>query len=147
MTGKARHSLSRWKVRHSIVVVIGVLLNLCYAVSLLLAPTGTLGFLGIPPELTPLWPRLAGCIVVVLSVFYLPSTIDLDRYRILAWLEVFPARTSLTLFLFVAVLGFGYPGGLLVPAVIEGGVAIAALYCLIRVSQIEQDIANGWVTA
>ncbi|MCA8880532.1 MAG: hypothetical protein KDA73_11375 [Rhodobacteraceae bacterium] len=147
MTAQASHSLSRWKFRHGVVVWIGILLNFSYCVPLLVAPLTTLGLFGIPAELTTFWPRLVGGLLVLISVFYMPMTVDLDRFRIFAWLSILPSRTFGATFLFVAVVGFGFAGGFLVPAVIDAGVAIASLYCLIRIVRLEQDIAMGQVAA
>jgi hypothetical protein len=147
MSAHPSHSLSRWKFRHGVVVWIGILLNLAYCVPLLLAPVWTLSFFGIPQELTTFWPRLVGGLLILISVFYIPMTIDLDRHRIFAWLSILPSRTFGATFLFVAVLGFGFSGGFLVPAVIDGGIAIASLYCMIRIVGLEQDIAMGRLAA
>lgn len=136
-------SLARWKYRHSVVIIIGILLNFSYCVPLLIAPNCTLSFFGIPHELTSFWPRLVGGLLILISVFYMPMIVDLDRFRIFAWLSILPSRVFGATFLFTAVLGFGYAPGFLVPAVIDGGIAVAALYCLIQVVRIEQEIATG----
>jgi hypothetical protein len=141
MTG-GRPSLARWKFRHTVVAVIGILLNLAYCVPLLIAPAWTLSLFGIPHETTTFWPRLVGGLLILISTFYVPMTIDLDRYRIFAWLSILPSRSFGATFLFVAVLGFGFAGGFLVPALIDAGVAIASLYCLIHVVRMEQAIGS-----
>ncbi|TPE49243.1 hypothetical protein [Amaricoccus solimangrovi] len=140
-TGHA--SLARWKLRHTVVVVIGILLNLAYCFPLLVAPDWTLALFGIPREGTTFWPRLVGGLLILISTFYVPMTVDLDRYRIFAWLSILPSRTFGATFLFVAVLGFGFAGGFLVPALIDAGIAIASLYCMIHVVRIEQALATG----
>ena len=143
MSGGRHQSLSRWKSRHTLVVWIGILLNLAYCVPLLLAPEWTLSFFGIPQETTTFWPRLVGGLLILISVFYVPMTVDLDRHRVFAWLSILPSRTFGATFLFVAVIGFGFSGGFLVPAFIDAGVAIASLWCLIKVVGLEQRIAEG----
>jgi len=147
MTAPGAHSLSRWKFRHGVIVWIGIALNLAYCVPLLLAPAATLGFFGIPQELTTFWPRLVGGLLILISVFYIPMTWDLDRHRIFAWISIFPCRSFGATFLFIAVLVFGFSGGFLVPALIDGGIAIATLYCMIRIVGLEQDIAEGRLAA
>jgi len=138
----ARPSLARWKFRHTVVAWIGILLNLSYCFPLLVAPSFTLRLFGIPEETTTFWPRLVGGLLILISTFYVPMTIDLDRYRIFAWLSILPSRTFGATFLFVAVLGFGFAGGFLVPALIDGGIAIASLWCMIHVVRLEQEIAD-----
>jgi hypothetical protein len=43
---------------------------------------------GVPASRTDLWPRLAAVQMLVLSLFYVPAAIDIDRYRAVAWLVV-----------------------------------------------------------
>ncbi len=143
MSEPGHQSLSRWKFRHSVVVWVGILLNLAYCVPLLAAPGWTLDLFGIPQEGTTFWPRLVGGLLILISVFYIPMSIDLDRYRIFAWLSILPSRTFGATFLFIAVLVFGFSGGFLVPALIDAGIAIASLVCMIRIVGIEQRLANG----
>lgn len=136
-------SLARWKFRHTVVVVIGILLNVAYCAPLLIAPAWTLALFGIPAETTTFWPRLVGGLLLLISTFYVPMTVDLDRYRIFAWLSILPSRTFGATFLFIAVLGFGFAGGFLVPALIDAGIAIASLWCMIHVVKIEQALGGG----
>lgn len=137
---RGHSSLARWKVRHTVVVLIGIALNLAYCAPLLVAPAWTLSLFGIPQESTTFWPRLVGGLLILISTFYVPMTIDLDRYRVFAWLSILPSRTFGATFLFIAVLGFGFSGGFLVPAVIDAGVAMASLCCMINVVRIEQTL-------
>ncbi len=140
---RTAHSLARWKYRHSVVIWIGIALNFAYCVPLLIAPYWTLDLFGIPRELTPFWPRLVGGLLILISVFYIPMTVDLDRFRIFAWLSILPSRVFGATYLFLSVLGGGYAAGFLVPALIDGGIAVAALFCLIKVVRLEQEIATG----
>ncbi len=136
-------SLARWKFRHTVVVLIGIALNLAYCAPLLIWPEATLALFGIPPEITTFWPRLVGGLLILISTFYVPTAVDIDRYRVFAWLSILPSRTFGATFLFIAVLGFGFAGGFLVPAVIDAGVAIASLWCLIHIVRIEQALDGG----
>jgi hypothetical protein len=142
MTAPARHSLSLWKFRHSVVVWIGILLNLSYCVPLLVVPIKTMTLFGITVDTSTFWPRLVGGLLILISVFYVPMTFDIDRHRIFAWLSIFPSRSFGATYLFTAVLVFGYSAGFLVPALIDGGIAIASLVCMIRIVRIEREVAN-----
>ena len=84
-------------------------------------------------------------LLIILSAFYVPMTLDLDRYRIFAWLAVFPSRTFGAILFLVAVLGYGQSAGFIIGVLIDGSIAIASLYCLIRISSLEQDIMTGAV--
>ena len=146
MIGAARHSLSRWKFRHAVVVWTGIALNLALAVPLLFAPRWVLALFGIPVEASTIWPQFAGGLLILLSVFYVPMTFDLDRYRVFAWLSVFPSRTFGVVFFLTALLG-GAPAGFFAGVLIDGVIAIASLYCLIQIAKLEQDIVTGQVPA
>lgn len=141
---RSRQSISRWKARHSAIVLLGILLNLSLAVPLLFFPRWVLGLFDIPAGPSTIWPQFAGGLLILLSAFYLPMTWDLDRYRVFAWLAVFPSRSFGVAFFLVALLR-GEPGGFFVAVLIDGAIAIASLYCLIRIVTLEQAIADGRV--
>ena len=136
------HSLSLWKHRHGIVTVIGIIANLIFAIPLLFAPEFILGLFGIPLGQL-VWPRFAGGLLIILSCFYVPMVVDLDRFRILAWLQILPSRLFGTVFFLTAVIGFGAPAGFIAGALVDGIFTLALLYCLINIVKIEQEIATG----
>jgi hypothetical protein len=52
------------------------------------------------PTATPdLWPRFAGLLLVLLSVFYMPAATDPDRYRANAWFAVASRLAGVVFFL------------------------------------------------
>ncbi len=135
-------SISRWKFRHALIVWLGILLNMGFVIPLLFAPTWFLDLFGLKAE--PLiWPRFAGLLLLILSVFYIPATLDLDRYRIFAWLSVFPSRTFGVLFFSFMVFLAHQPTAFLLGVVLDGSIGIASLWCLIKIVVLEQQIAEG----
>lgn len=131
-----------WKYRHGAVTALGIGANLLFAIPLLVAPEAILHLFGIPAyEL--IWPRFAGGLLILLSCFYAPMVVDLDRFRVLAWLQIFPSRLFGVLFFLIAVLGFGAPAGFLAGALLDGIVSIALLTCLIRITKLEQELLFG----
>lgn len=135
-------SISRWKFRHALIVWLGILMNMGFVIPLLFAPTWFLDFFGLKAE--PLiWPRFAGLLLLILSVFYIPATLDLDRYRIFAWLSVFPSRTFGVLFFSFMVFLAHQPTAFLLGVVLDGSIGIASLWCLIKIVVLEQQIAEG----
>ena len=133
-------SLTRWIARHAIVVWLGIVLNLVFALPLLFYPQWLLELFALPPGPT-VWPRFAGLLLIILSVFYVPATLDIDRYRIFAWLHVLPSRTFGAVFFTLAVFAFGQPYGFLIAVLLDGGIAAASLFCLIRVTELEGALA------
>jgi hypothetical protein len=75
----------RWFKR---VLWLGILANFGLAVPTILAPARMIQFSSLPPASPLVWPQFAGLLLVLLSVFYMPAAIDLDRYRVVAWLAV-----------------------------------------------------------
>ncbi|MBK4215043.1 hypothetical protein JJJ17_03785 [Paracoccus caeni] len=135
-------SLSHWKSRHAIVVWLGIVLNMGFVLPLIFAPEWFLSLFGLTAE--PLiWPRFSGILLGILSVFYIPATLDIDRYRIFAWLSVFPSRTFGAVFFSYMVFVAQQPAAFLMGVALDGSIGIASLWCLIRIVSLEQQIAEG----
>lgn len=81
----ATHAAEQWFRR---VLWIGIAANLCLALPTLLAPERMIALSGLPPATPVLWPRFAGLLLVLLSLFYMPAGFDTTRYRAVAWLAV-----------------------------------------------------------
>ncbi|AWI62394.1 hypothetical protein [Sinorhizobium fredii] len=135
-------SLTKWKTRHAILVWIGILLNFAFVVPLVFWPHWILDLFDVPAQQL-IWPRFSGLLLGILSIFYIPATFDIDRYRIFAWLAVFPSRTFGSVFFFLAVFAFGQPVGFLAGVLLDGSIGIASLICLLHIVSLEQDIASG----
>ena len=137
MTDPAPQDLSIWIARHSLLVWLGIALNLLFIVPLLFDPAWILGLFDIPfgPSI---WPRFAGLLLLIVTVFYIPPTIDLERYRANAWLAIFPSRSFGATFFFLAVFVFDQPPGFIVGILLDGVIGLATLYCLIRVTALER---------
>ena len=70
------------------VIWLGILANLALALPTLAAPDFIIDRVGLPTATPVLWPRFAGLLLIILSVFYTPAATDLDRYRIVAWFAI-----------------------------------------------------------
>jgi len=75
----------RWFKR---VLWIGILANLALSVPTLVAPARMLEISAFPSATPLMWPQFAGLLLVLLSIFYMPAGLDLDRYRAVAWLAI-----------------------------------------------------------
>ncbi|HXD16610.1 MAG TPA: hypothetical protein VN654_06285 [Vicinamibacterales bacterium] len=75
----------RWLKR---VIWLGIFANLALALPTLAAPDFMMDRVGLPTATPLLWPRFAGLLLIILSVFYTPAATDLDRYRIVAWFAI-----------------------------------------------------------
>lgn len=130
-------SLSKWIARHTFFVWLGILLNLFFVAALIFAPAWVLRLFNIPPE-ESLWPQFAGLLLFIVTLYYIPPTIDLERYRVNAWLAIFPSRSFGATFFFLAVFVFDHPPGFLAAVLLDGGIGLATLICLTRVTALER---------
>lgn len=143
MTPRAGNSLSAWTRRYAIVVWIGIVLNLGFIVGLIFCPAWILGIFGLPLAQL-VWARFAGWLLFIITCFYVPTTLDLQRYRAYAWLSIVPSRAGGALFFFLAVFVFGQPPGFLVGMLLDGSIGLATLVCLIKVESIERQQRTMW---
>jgi hypothetical protein len=118
-------------------VRIGIAVNLLFVIPLAFAPNWFLGLLKIPLD-QPIWGQAAAMLLFIISVFYVPGAIDPDRYRVTAWMHVFPSRTCGSTFFIVAVLFFGHPLGFLSIALVDAFFGLSTLYCLVKMTEEEQ---------
>ena len=121
---------------------LGIALNMAIAIPFFFVPAWSLDLLSIPhPPL--IWARVGAMLLVIITAFYIPMTLDLDRFRIMAWLSIFPSRTFGATYFTVAVVVFGAAPGFLSIALVDAFIAVLWLICLICIVAIEQDIATG----
>ncbi len=80
-------------------VVLGILVNLFFAIPGSFIPNAVMGIVGVPPTLDPIWPAFASWLLLLLSLFYIPAASDPFKYRTIAWLAVF-ARVAGVIFFF-----------------------------------------------
>ena len=137
MTSLISPPLSKWMTRHGVLVWLGIVLNLFFAVPLIFDPAWILGLFNVPPD-ESLWPRFAGLLVLIVTIFYIPPAMDVRRHRASAWIAVFPSRTLGAAFFFLAVFVFGQAPGFLIGVVLDGGIGLATLFCLIKITAIER---------
>ena len=80
------------------VMWLGIVANVALAVPTLLAPERMIEFVGLPMPTPLLWTRFAALLLILLSLFYVPSAIDPDRYRLVAWLTLVSRLTGFVFF-------------------------------------------------
>jgi hypothetical protein len=133
--------MSHYAVWHGRVVWLGIILNMFFVFPLVLAPGWLLGLLHIPLDQL-IWARTAGMLLFIISVFYIPATWDLKRYRATAWFSIFPSRTFGSTFFTVAVFVFGYPKGFLSIAIVDGAIGIITFILLLLVTWEEKKMGS-----
>jgi hypothetical protein len=138
MRHSTQSTISVWIMRHTILVWFGIFLNLLFIIPLLFFPRWLLDLFGIPLE-ELIWARGSAGLLMIISVFYVPAAIDFGRYRVNAYIAVFPSRTFGATFFFFAVVLFGQPPGFLSISFVDALIGSTTLYCLIRIKTLEKQ--------
>ncbi len=86
----------RWFRR---VMWLGIFANLALALPTSAAPDMMIVLMRNPTATPAPWPRFAGLLLVILSVFYTPAATDIDRYRIVAWFAIGSRAAGVLFFL------------------------------------------------
>ena len=134
----ATQSVSVWIMRHTILVWFGIFLNSLFIIPLLFFPRWMLDLFGIPLD-ELVWARESAGLLMIISVFYVPAAIDFGRYRVNAYIAVFPSRTFGATFFFFAVVLFDQPPGFLSISFVDALIGATTLYCLIRIKTLEKQ--------
>jgi hypothetical protein len=144
MTNATQNTVSAWIVRHTTLVWFGIFLNVLFIIPLLFFPRGTLDLLGIPLDQL-IWARESAGLLMIISAFYVPAAVDFGRYRVNAYIAVFPSRTFGATFFFFAVVLFGQPPGFLSISLVDAFIGSTTLYCLIRIRALEKQHSESGV--
>jgi hypothetical protein len=86
----------RWFRR---VMWLGIVANFVLALPTLAAPAQMIALTGLPTATPDLWPRFAALLLILLSVFYMPAGVDIDRFRPVAWFAVASRLAGVVFFL------------------------------------------------
>src|SRR4051794_13373488 len=138
MTSASQSSVSIWIVRHTILLWLGIFVNVLFIIPLLFFPRWMLDLFGIPLDQL-IWARESAGLLMIISAFYVPAAIDFSRYRANAYIAVFPSRTFGASFFFFAVVLFGQPPGFLSISFVDALIGSTTLYCLIRIRSLERQ--------
>jgi len=128
--------LARW---YKWVTWFGIFLNMLFVIPLVFAPQFFLDLLALHLE-PVLWARISGMLLSIISAFYIPASLDLKRYRIHAWLAIFPSRAFGSTFFFLAVFVYGYPLGYLPIAFVDLSIGTIQLVILLNIQRVEQGV-------
>ena len=119
----------------------GIFLNSLFIFPLLFAPRFALDILGF--NVDPLiFARIPGMLLLWISVFYIPAALDLKKYRVYAWLAMFPSRIGGATFFFVAVFVFGKPLGYLPIAIVDATILLMQLFIMLKIRAVESAPAS-----
>jgi len=138
MRTSTQSTISVWIVRHTILLWFGIFLNSLFIIPLLFFPRWMLNLFDIPLDQL-IWARESAGLLMIISAFYVPAAIDFGRYRVNAYIAVFPSRTFGSTFFFFAVVLFGQPLGFLSISFVDALIGSTTLYCLIRIRALEKQ--------
>ena len=114
-----------------ITVWAGVIANFMVAAAMIFAPDWWLTLNGLGVAYPNIWPRFAGWLLMLLSLFYIPGANDLNRYRANAWLQVV-SRFAGVLFFSAAVLFLRINPRFLLSGLFDFTFLVPSAYFLVR---------------
>jgi len=120
----------------SLIIWAGIGANLLFVVPLIFAPEWLLGLLQIQLDRV-IWARFAGLLLFIISVYYVPAAIDIDRFRVNAWFHCIPSRAGGAIFFAVNVLWLGAEPGFWVAVVVDSLFGLSLLWVLVKISRLE----------
>ena len=126
-------NLAQWYKR---VTWFGIFLNSLFIFPLMFFPRWTLDLLKIDCQ-PMIFARACGMLLLWISVFYIPATIDLKKYRVYAWLAMFPSRIGGATFFFAAVFLFGKELGFLPIAIVDATILLMQLCIMLKIREVE----------
>ena len=125
--------LARW---YKNVTWFGIFLNSLFIFPLLFAPSFFLKLLGLSAD-PIIWAMLPGMLLLWISVFYIPASLNLKKYRVMAWLAIFPSRVGGATFCISAVVFFDQPLGFLSIGLVDLFILLWQLRILMKVRAVE----------
>lgn len=134
--------MNRYAVWFGRVVWMGIVVNMLFIVPLVFFPEWLFGLLRLEIVQPIIWARVAGMFLFIISVFYIPAAMDMDRYRANAWLSIFPSRTFGAVFFLGAVVIFDHPKGFLAGAITDILFAFGHLTFLLLAIRAEEGDRN-----
>lgn len=137
MINSVPSTISIWILRHTILLWLGIFLNLLFIIPLLFFPQWMLDLFSIPLKQT-IWARESAGLLMIISAFYIPAAIDFGRYRANAYIAVFVSRAFGATFFFFAVVLFDQPVGFLSISFVDAFIGSTTGYCLIRIRTLEK---------
>jgi cytochrome c5 len=129
-------SLRHWKSVYSMVSWAGIGLNTLLWCSLLFAAfafTAAFDIVALPIT----WVQLCGELLGLVTIFYIPPALNVDRYRPYAWIGII-SRASSFLLAVIGVLSLGAPKAFLVVAVLDGLIGGWQFYLLRQIVKAER---------
>lgn len=100
-------------------VWIGIAVNLFFVIALCFFPKSLLLWLHIQSPVPNIWVRIAGLLLLEVSILSIPGAIDPYRFKVVAWISVLLARGSGAAFFLCAVLLFNQAWGFLAIAFVD----------------------------
>ncbi|MDF5725216.1 MAG: hypothetical protein PUP91_33150 [Rhizonema sp. PD37] len=98
---------------------LGIIANMFFVISSCFFPEKLLSLLRMHIPFPIIWVQASGILLFIISVFYIPAAINLERYIANAWMSIFPSRTFGATFFMFAVFLFGQDKGFLSIAFVD----------------------------
>lgn len=101
------------------VVWLGIFVNMFFIIPTCFFPEALLSLLHMQIPIPIIWVRVAGLLLLEITILYIPGAIDPYRYQATAWMSVLVTRGGGSSFFLCAVLFFGQDLGFLSIALVD----------------------------
>lgn len=128
-------NLKKWASR---ILWAGIAANMLFVVGLLFATEFLLNLLSIQLDRV-IWAQFSGLLLFILSVYYIPAALDIDRYRANAWFHCIPSRFGGIIFFTIHVLFLGAETGFIAGAIHDAIFGIPVFIILLRLNKLEKQ--------
>ncbi len=127
-------NLKRWS---SIIIWAGIVANMLFVIPLIFATEFLFELFKLKMDRV-IWAQFSGVLLFILSIFYIPAALNIDRYRANAWFHCIPSRACGVAFFSINVFFLGAETGFLAGAVLDAFFGLALLLVLLKINKLEK---------
>jgi len=128
-------NLKKWSSR---IIWTGIIVNMLFVFPLFFAPEFILNIFHLKLDRV-IWAQAAGMLLFIISIYYIPAALDIDRYRANAWYHCIPSRACGSTFFAINVLFLGAEPGFLSIAIVDAIFGLLILIILLRITNLEKQ--------
>lgn len=126
--------LKKWSSR---IIWTGIVVNMFFVIALIFATEFLFEVFKLEHDRV-IWAQFSGVLLFILSVYYIPAALNIDRYRANAWFHCVPSRAAGVLFFSINVFLLGAEPGFLAGAIVDLVFGLLLLIVLLKIEKREK---------
>ena len=128
-------NLKKWSSR---IIWAGIVANMLFVIPLIFATEFLFELFKLQKDRV-IWAQFSGVLLFILSVYYIPAAINIDRYRANAWFHCIPSRACGVLFFSIYVFFLGAEPGFIAGAILDAVFGLSLLIVLLKINKLEKE--------